>query len=127
MYSIIKKIVKNKEKLKVKLDEEKSSIEKEIKNISDIVERGNVDVKLQEPEYESSVGDLVNKENNNSIKDNLKIRLNEIKAALNRMKNKKYGLCVECGGEINLERLEVNPSAIYCLNCAEKLEKNEEA
>ena len=45
--------------------------------------------------------------------------LNRIKAAMARMDDGEYGLCVECGEEIARQRLEVDPMAERCINCAQ--------
>ena len=43
-------------------------------------------------------------------------------AALERIDHKEYGMCFECGEEINQKRLEVDPVATLCVACAEKKE-----
>ena len=45
--------------------------------------------------------------------------LAKISAALQRMEAGEYGICVECGLEINAGRLEVYPYADECIECAE--------
>lgn len=37
--------------------------------------------------------------------------------ALQRMNDGSYGVCRHCGDEIPIERLEVLPSARYCMDC----------
>ena len=37
--------------------------------------------------------------------------------ALQRMNDGSYGVCLNCGNEIPIERLEVLPSARYCMDC----------
>ena len=41
----------------------------------------------------------------------------EIADALRRLQNDTYGLCEECGEEIDIKRLKVNPLARYCIAC----------
>jgi DnaK suppressor protein len=41
-----------------------------------------------------------------------------IGAALNRIDQGRYGLCVSCGGAIGAKRLAAIPTAITCLSCA---------
>jgi len=50
-------------------------------------------------------------------------RLNLIDAALSRIENGKYGICMQCGKKIPRERLEAIPYALLCLKCKEKEEK----
>ncbi len=45
--------------------------------------------------------------------------LAKISAALRRMDAGEYGICVECGLEINAGRLEAYPYAEECIECAE--------
>ena len=45
-----------------------------------------------------------------------------IEAALVRITEDDYGDCFECGEVINPNRLEANPIATLCINCAEALE-----
>jgi RNA polymerase-binding transcription factor DksA len=46
-----------------------------------------------------------------------KIALAEIEAAQNRVVDGTFGRCVDCGGGVSLERLEVLPSVARCLTC----------
>lgn len=52
-----------------------------------------------------------------------RIKLNEIESALQRLDEGTYGLCEECGCDINKKRLKVQPVARYCVKCQEELEK----
>jgi len=44
-------------------------------------------------------------------------RLKMIEAALTRIKQAKYGLCVKCGKRIPTDRLEAIPYAVMCIEC----------
>ncbi len=39
-------------------------------------------------------------------------------AALERLHQPDYGVCIECGKDIGFERLEADPSAFHCRACA---------
>lgn len=54
-------------------------------------------------------------ETNTGILKQLEIRFNEVKAALERIKNGTYGICSVCGEEIEEKRLSANPAATTCL------------
>jgi len=41
-----------------------------------------------------------------------------IKAALKRMDQGEYGYCTECGEEIALKRLQLDPTVPTCISCA---------
>jgi len=50
--------------------------------------------------------------------------LRMIDAAVLRIENGTFGLCVGCGDEINPRRLDALPWTQYCLHCQEDLERN---
>lgn len=45
-------------------------------------------------------------------------QLRLIDAALQRIEAGDYGECQECGEDINPKRLEIDPTALYCIKCA---------
>lgn len=51
--------------------------------------------------------------------------LRAIDGALERLERGRYGLCEECGDEIEGARLEAVPFALYCFSCQKQLEKEE--
>jgi len=51
--------------------------------------------------------------------------LGEIKDALGRVENKTFGECKVCKGELELHRLEVQPTRQICLACISKEEQTE--
>jgi DnaK suppressor protein len=46
-------------------------------------------------------------------------KLLKVGAALRRIEAGDYGECLECGEEINVLRLQADPTNIHCINCAE--------
>ncbi len=49
----------------------------------------------------------------------------DIADAFRKLQNKTFGLCEECGEEIDIKRLQVNPLARYCIACKTKKEEIE--
>lgn len=49
--------------------------------------------------------------------------LRAIAAALRRIDAGDYGLCLECGDPIAVERLRATPVAEYCIDCANEIER----
>jgi len=49
--------------------------------------------------------------------------LRNIEAALNRIDDGSYGLCRDCDEPINPKRLEFDPTALRCIDCASNLEQ----
>ncbi len=49
----------------------------------------------------------------------------DIADAFRKLQNNTYGLCEECGLEIDIKRLQVNPLARFCISCKTKKEEIE--
>lgn len=49
--------------------------------------------------------------------------LHDIEAALKRIEAGEYGTCEQCGNEIDYARLEVQPTAMRCIECQAQYEK----
>ena len=49
--------------------------------------------------------------------------MRELDAALRRIKEPYYGICVDCGDDIGIERLTAFPTAIRCVACQGVREK----
>ena len=50
-------------------------------------------------------------------------RVRDVDAALERIEQGGYGICVACEEEIAPRRLEVRPFSRYCVDCKEEYEK----
>jgi DnaK suppressor protein len=46
-----------------------------------------------------------------------------LEAARGRMAQGSYGVCADCGGEIEYERLKAAPAALRCIRCQTQYEK----
>ncbi|MDF1579203.1 MAG: TraR/DksA C4-type zinc finger protein [Desulfuromonadales bacterium] len=51
------------------------------------------------------------------------LQLQHIHAALARMQCGNYGLCIACKEEIAIRRLETDPVATLCIDCASRQER----
>ena len=51
------------------------------------------------------------------------LKLTQIESALARIDNDDYGNCTDCDELINPKRLEHNPAATLCIQCANEKEK----
>jgi RNA polymerase-binding transcription factor DksA len=49
--------------------------------------------------------------------------LRAVEAARDRLQNGTYGVCVDCGLDIDYQRLRANPSALRCIHCQSAHEK----
>jgi DnaK suppressor protein len=63
-----------------------------------------------------------NKEFLLNLTDTERRELQRIEEALERIQNGKYGVCVACGCNINLKRLDAVPWAAQCITCQEEHE-----
>jgi DnaK suppressor protein len=48
------------------------------------------------------------------------VLLQKIDSALRRIANDEYGYCLDCGEEIYLRRLAIEPTTLFCIQCAGK-------
>ena len=52
-----------------------------------------------------------------------RLELQKIDAALERVDSGNYGFCLRCEEQIRPARLEVDPAATLCIQCADKIER----
>ena len=57
---------------------------------------------------------------NQSLQEQLKKNLIQVRRALTRLKIGKYGICEECGQMIDTDRLMIYPHATLCVKCEQK-------
>ncbi|HDI52186.1 RNA polymerase-binding protein DksA [candidate division KSB1 bacterium] len=67
---------------------------------------------------DNAVNNLLNMESE------LANELMAIRRSLRKIKEGTYGICENCGKEIGYERLEALPTALYCRNCQDEIEKS---
>jgi DnaK suppressor protein len=61
------------------------------------------------------------------IRDRERKLIQKIHEAIERIDKGTFGICDECGEEIQLERLLARPVTTYCVECKERLEAEEKA
>ncbi len=101
------------EELRQRLEQKKAELRARLERITANLRRGfEADSKEMAKQLEDSeVVDALGNEAREEIA--------KITAALQRMDAGDYGLCVECGDEIAVGRLEAYPYANECIDCAE--------
>lgn len=52
-----------------------------------------------------------------------RLELTRIGSALARLDEGEFGFCVKCGDAIPTERLDIDPTTLVCVACAERLER----
>jgi RNA polymerase-binding transcription factor DksA len=114
--------------LKEKLEADKKSIEKELEAFAKKDDQPKGDWETKYPKYEASEKLNLEEESNElqeydnllPVEYSLELKLKNINNALEKIAQKKYGVCEVCGKEITEERLRACPEAKICLNCDEK-------
>ncbi len=69
--------------------------------------------------------ELIERELNMSLSEGDRARLEEINAALDRIKDKTYGICVDTGEVINKQRLKAVPEALRTLAAQEVYDRQQ--
>lgn len=102
-----------------KVGKYKQILEIERKKLSDEVEKQGTS-----PDFGEGVEDLDGEadeaeelENQLSVGDTLRERLNQVDEALEKIENGTYGICEECGNEIDEKVLQAAPESILCAEC----------
>ena len=116
------------EKYKNKLMEEKTRAEEDIALIAKKDEYGDweavpeTEIINQEVPDEADMAERSEDYEERTIKVNsLEKKLDDINEALDKIEKEKYGICEKCGGKIEEDRLEINPSARTCTVCMNKV------
>jgi len=114
------------QELKDKLEKEKIAIEEQLKTFADKDPNLKGDWDSKFPQFngefggaalESAAGEVEEYGSRLSVEHSMELKLRDINAALENIKNKKYGKCEDCGKDIDEKRLEVNPAARFCMKC----------
>lgn len=116
------------EKIREKLEENKKSLEQELKKFAkkDDNLKDDWDTKYPKFSAEPSSGSQQLEESADEVEEymnllpvehSLELRLQKVNAALEKIKKGDYGKCKNCGKEIEKERLEAAPESEFCLEC----------
>jgi RNA polymerase-binding protein DksA len=62
--------------------------------------------------------ELENAEVVDALGNEARSEISKIARALDQIKNNTYGICVDCGEDIPMARLEAHPFADRCIRCA---------
>lgn len=97
----------------------------EIVRSREAAERGVTEVRegRTDPEYEESAQADHVEYTLGQLSDSQQRELAQVEAALARIDASTYGECIECGGEIPLERLDALPYALLDAECAARREE----
>lgn len=51
--------------------------------------------------------------------------LKKLRKTMSHIQSDEYGLCQDCGNEINFQRLQARPTSTMCITCKEESERDE--
>ena len=113
------------EQLAKKLNEDNQTLLHEVRNeLENTGDQHRIDLLNSEP------GDTGDESMANALADfNVAIldrhiqAMRDIEAAFQRIKNGDYGVCSDCGDDIDFARLQAYPTAKRCIVCQEKRER----
>jgi DnaK suppressor protein len=112
-----------KKELKAKLEQELDVLEKELDSFTKELSSspGGHETFVDNPEETSQEDEAQISEEysrKKALETVMEKRLEEIRAALKQIDSPNYGKCVKCRKTIPGERLQVNPAATTCIQCA---------
>jgi RNA polymerase-binding protein DksA len=114
------------EEMKVALEQIKKDLQTSLEDVAKKNSQSNT-YEAKFPEYgtseEESADEVSTFIDRLSLGENMGQNLNDVEAALERIKRGTYGLCENCHKEIDQARLKAMPTARWCLSCKNKLNK----
>ncbi|HPS28479.1 MAG TPA: TraR/DksA C4-type zinc finger protein [Candidatus Paceibacterota bacterium] len=112
--------------LKHKLVEEKETLESDLAKFAEKNKKAG-DFETKFPNYgrseEDNESEIITYTTLKNIEEAIETRLQEIKEALLRIAKKTYGRCIKCKKEIEIEKLNTNPTTLVCRECQLKSKK----
>ena len=78
----------------------------------------------ENPDSSVLAQDYFLKANHSTLRDRLEATLEQVEAALDRLKDGSYGNFTRCGEDISAARLEALPHAELCIACQNLQENN---
>ncbi len=106
--------------IKKHLEEEKQRVSVQIKELSVQDPFSNVDRLTDNAASDTEASEEFNHDRYEAMLKELKDKHQSIEAALQRIRNSTYGLCIKCKELIDTDRLAAVPTAELCINCESK-------
>ena len=107
------------EQLKTALLTEQAALTEEVAQLNDVIKEEGVGYSTHPADEGTNAFDQAR---DLAVQVNAEQTLKLVNDALARFDNGTYGLCLNCGQEIDAARLEAIPYAPLCLNCQSKRE-----
>jgi DnaK suppressor protein len=94
---------------KRKLEQERTLILSEIKQLEKPLDFGkDIDHGDEDSDKTEELGDQL------AVEQDLKLRLDDVQVALEKIREGNYGICEKCGREIEEEILDIDPESRLC-------------
>jgi DnaK suppressor protein len=111
----------NASQVRERLQTERRQVAEQIENLRASLARSLED-EIEEDGSDSHPGDSAtatfDREVEVTLEDTLEDQLAQIDGALERVEAGTYGICIECGRQIQPDRLEALPYTDRCIDCA---------
>jgi RNA polymerase-binding transcription factor DksA len=101
------------EQLKTQFTQRIVELQQRVESIHQNFARG------RDTDWADQAGERENDEVLNALESEAKVELQLLSNAITRIDNGDYGICQACGQNIAKQRLQVQPSAIKCIACAD--------
>lgn len=98
--------------LRKKLERKKAELTIRLERITENLRRG------YHPDSKERAKELEDSEVVDALGNEARAEIRNISAALQRMEAGEYGICVECGTDIDPGRIAAHPYAKLCIDCA---------
>lgn len=98
--------------LREELEKKKAELTLRLERITENLRRG------YHPDSKERAKELEDSEVVDALGNEARAEIRNISAALQRMEAGEYGVCVECGTEIERGRIRAHPYAKLCIDCA---------
>lgn len=110
--------------IKKDLQERRREIKKQLGTIAEKSTRAVNDYEARFPEYgrseDENADEVATFVDSLSLENNLENALAKVESALKKIAKDEYGVCENCKKRISRKRLEVLPTAQYCIDCKDK-------
>lgn len=104
----------------------RSRLENERKHLSEELERLRTSITFSQDRRDEEANEYYELEKQLILRTQIEDSVGEVCEALRKLEQGTYGLCENCGRQINPERLEAMPQARLCLACKDNQLNNKQ-
>lgn len=73
----------------------------------------------RDADWSEQAGERENEEVLNALESEAKVEIQHLSNVITRIENGSYGICKTCGDAIARQRLQAQPAATNCIQCAD--------